>query len=141
VGGLAMSEPIVDREIVVSRVIQGPRRLVFEAYTDVRHLSRWWGPDGFTTTTHAFEFRPGGVWEFTMHGPDGADAIRQYRNAGLVDEFSIALAAVVFGAGVRLLDGVDPGRVRFEIQEAIHSPMVTHLRYAVRAAETQERVA
>jgi uncharacterized protein YndB with AHSA1/START domain len=73
VGGLAMSEPIVDREIVVSRVIQGPRRLVFEAYTDVRHLSRWWGPDGFTTTTHAFEFRPGGVWEFTMRGPDGTE--------------------------------------------------------------------
>jgi dihydrofolate reductase len=71
----------------------------------------------------------------------GADAIRQYLNAGLVDEFSIALAPVVFGAGVRLFDGVDPGRVRFEIQEAIHSPMVTHLRYAVRAAETQERVA
>jgi uncharacterized protein YndB with AHSA1/START domain len=56
-----MSEPKADREIVASRVIEGPRRLVFEAYTDVRHLSRWWGPDGFTTTTHAFEF-PGGVW-------------------------------------------------------------------------------
>ena len=60
-----------DREIVISRVIDAPRELVFEAFTEVRHLSRWWGPDGFTTTTTAFEFRVGGEWEFVMHGPDG----------------------------------------------------------------------
>jgi len=62
-----------DREIVTTRTIEGPRRLVFEAYTDARHLAEWWGPDGFTTTTRSFEFRPGGVWDFTMHGPDGTD--------------------------------------------------------------------
>jgi uncharacterized protein YndB with AHSA1/START domain len=62
-----------DREIVVTRTIEGPRRLVFEAYADVAHLSQWWGPNGFTTTTRSFEFRPGGVWEFIMHGPDGTD--------------------------------------------------------------------
>lgn len=62
-----------DREIVVSRVINGPRRVVFEAYTEVRHLSRWWGPNGFTITTRSFEFRTGGEWEFVMHGPDGTD--------------------------------------------------------------------
>ena len=61
-----------DCEIVVSRIIEGPRRLVFEAFTDARHLGQWWGPNGFTTTTRAFEFRPGGVWDFIMHGPDGA---------------------------------------------------------------------
>jgi uncharacterized protein YndB with AHSA1/START domain len=63
-----------DREIIVSRTIEGPRRLVFEAFTDVTHLAQWWGPNGFTTTTHAFEFRPGGVWDFIMHGPDGSDS-------------------------------------------------------------------
>jgi uncharacterized protein YndB with AHSA1/START domain len=62
-----------DREIVISRLIDGPRELVFEAFTEVRHLSQWWGPDGFTTTTQAFEFRVGGAWEFVMHGPDGTD--------------------------------------------------------------------
>lgn len=62
-----------DREIVISRVISAPRELVFEAFTEVRHLSRWWGPEGFTTTTRAFEFRVGGVWDFAMHGPDGTD--------------------------------------------------------------------
>src|SRR5688500_9205401 len=62
-----------DREIVISRVIDAPPALVFEAFTEVRHLSRWWGPEGFTTTTRSFEFRVGGEWVFVMHGPDGTD--------------------------------------------------------------------
>lgn len=62
-----------DREVAISRVIDAPRELVFEAFTEVRHLSQWWGPDGFTTTTRAFEFRVGGEWDFVMHGPDGTD--------------------------------------------------------------------
>jgi uncharacterized protein YndB with AHSA1/START domain len=62
-----------DRELMVSRLIEGPRDVVFEAFTEAQHLSRWWGPEGFTTTTRTFEFSEGGVWEFTMHGPDGSD--------------------------------------------------------------------
>jgi uncharacterized protein YndB with AHSA1/START domain len=70
----ARAEPATaDREIVISRVIDAPRELVFEAFTEVRHLSRWWGPEGFTTTTRSFEFREGGAWDFVMHGPDGTD--------------------------------------------------------------------
>ena len=62
-----------DREIVISRIIGAPRELVFAAFTEARRLSQWWGPDGFTTTTRAFEFRVGGEWVFVMHGPDGTD--------------------------------------------------------------------
>ena len=62
-----------DREIVLSRVIDARRELVFGAFTEVRHLSRWWGPEGFSTTTRSFEFRVGGEWEFVLHGPDGTD--------------------------------------------------------------------
>src|SRR3954453_379138 len=70
----ARVEPVTaDREIVISRVIDAPRELVFEAFTEVRHLSRWWGPEGFTTTTRSFEFREGGEWCFVLHGPDGTD--------------------------------------------------------------------
>lgn len=67
------SRPGTDREIVISRTIHAFRDLVFEAFTDVRHLSEWWGPTGFTTTTRFFEFREGGHWDFIMHGPDGTD--------------------------------------------------------------------
>jgi len=59
--------------MVVVRTIGGPRSLVFRAFSDAKHLAHWWGPNGFTTTTHQFAFRPGGVWDFIMHGPDGTD--------------------------------------------------------------------
>lgn len=55
------------------RTIDAPRDLVFDAWTDPAHVGQWWGPDGFTTTTHEIDIRPGGVWRFTMHGPDGVD--------------------------------------------------------------------
>src|SRR5919205_3792883 len=71
--GASASSATADREIVISRFIDAPRALVFEAFTEVRHLSRWWGPEGFSTTTGAFEFRVGGEWVFVMHGPDGTD--------------------------------------------------------------------
>jgi dihydrofolate reductase len=60
-----------------------------------------------------------------------ANTILQYLNAGLVDEFSIALAPVFFGGGIRLFDGIDRRTVTVVIVEALHSPLVTHLRYAV----------
>src|SRR3979409_2127431 len=71
--GAPAQSATADREIVISRVISAPRELVFEAFTEVRHLSQWWGPDGFTTTTRAFQFRVGGGVDFGMHGPDGTD--------------------------------------------------------------------
>lgn len=71
--GTPAQSATADREIVISRVISAAPELVFEAFTEVRHLSRWWGPKGFTTTTRAFEFRVGGEWDFVMHGPDGTD--------------------------------------------------------------------
>ncbi len=61
------------REIAVTRILAAPPDVVFEAWTRPQHLECWWGPRGFTTTTHAFEFAPGGGWRFTMHGPDGVD--------------------------------------------------------------------
>jgi uncharacterized protein YndB with AHSA1/START domain len=70
------------RSIIGTRVFDAPRELVFAAFTDPKHLAQWWGPDGFTTTTQAFDFRPGGVWRFVMHGPDGRD----YQNRITYDE-------------------------------------------------------
>lgn len=61
------------RSIIGTRVLAAPRALVFSVWTDPKHLLQWWGPNGFRTTTRAFDFRPGGVWRFVMHGPDGRD--------------------------------------------------------------------
>ena len=62
-----------DWEIVTTRVFDAPREWVFQAWTDPKQLEIWWGPDGFTNTTHQINVRPGGVWRFIMHGPDGVD--------------------------------------------------------------------
>jgi dihydrofolate reductase len=62
----------------------------------------------------------------------GGATIVQYVNAGLIDELSIALSPVLFGAGVRLFDGIDASRVALESIRAESSPSVTHLTYAVR---------
>lgn len=60
-------------DIVISRFLAAPRDLVWRAFTEADGIVQWWGPNGFTTTTHAWDFRVGGVWRYTMHGPDGVD--------------------------------------------------------------------
>jgi uncharacterized protein YndB with AHSA1/START domain len=62
-----------DRDIVTTRVFNAPRELVFQAWTDPDQLVQWWGPKGFTNTFHEFDMRPGGIWRFVMHGPNGVD--------------------------------------------------------------------
>ena len=77
------TDPIEDgRTIVTTRLLDAPRELVFKAWTDPKHLVQWWGPGGFTTTVHSIDVRPGGVWRFVMHGPDGRD----YENRIVYDE-------------------------------------------------------
>jgi uncharacterized protein YndB with AHSA1/START domain len=62
-----------ERELVITRTLSAPRELVFDAWTDPQHIAQWWGPRGFTTTIHEMEVKPGGIWRFIMHGPDGVD--------------------------------------------------------------------
>ena len=71
-----------EREIVISRVINAPRALVWEAFTDPKHLEQWWGPTGFTTNTNEFSFTEGGAWRHVMVGPDGV----QYPNESIFEE-------------------------------------------------------
>lgn len=62
-----------DREIVLTRVFDAPRELVWQAMTDPAHVVHWWGPRGFSTIIEKMDVRPGGVWKHVMHGPDGTD--------------------------------------------------------------------
>jgi uncharacterized protein YndB with AHSA1/START domain len=63
----------IDRQIVLTKVLEAPRERVFEALTTQDQVERWWGPDGFSVTTETMDVRPGGTWRFVMHGPDGTD--------------------------------------------------------------------
>jgi uncharacterized protein YndB with AHSA1/START domain len=66
-------EANTDTEVVTSRVIAATRDHVFAAWTDPSILACWWGPNGFTNSFHTFDLKPEGLWEFTMHAPDGSD--------------------------------------------------------------------
>ena len=61
------------RQIVLSRLVQAPRDLVFKVFTEEEHVGKWWGPTGFSVTIHEMDVRVGGAWRFMMHGPDGVD--------------------------------------------------------------------
>jgi uncharacterized protein YndB with AHSA1/START domain len=62
-----------DREIVITRLLNAPRELVWKVWTDPNHVGKWWGPRGFTNTIHEMEVKPGGKWRFMMHGPGGIE--------------------------------------------------------------------
>lgn len=60
-------------EIQIMRMYDAPLNAVWDAWTDDKQVAQWWGPRGFTLTTHSKDLRPGGTWVYTMHGPDGVD--------------------------------------------------------------------
>ena len=72
-------EDTSDREMRITRVVDGPRELLWRIWTEPDHLKEWWGPNGFTNTIHKFNLAPGGEWSLTMHGPDGTDYPNQIR--------------------------------------------------------------
>lgn len=77
-------EPAANREIVISRVVDAPQELVWQAMTDPKHVVQWWGPRGFSMTIETMEVRVGGIWKHVMHGPDGTD----YPNKSVFTEVS-----------------------------------------------------
>ncbi|MDY6960371.1 MAG: SRPBCC domain-containing protein, partial [Pseudomonadota bacterium] len=62
-------QPDPNTSLTVDRLIAAPRELVFKMLTEAGHLDQWWGPDGFKTETHEMDFKVGGMWRYTMHGP------------------------------------------------------------------------
>jgi uncharacterized protein YndB with AHSA1/START domain len=69
-----------------SRVLAATPAQVFAAMGDAARIARWWGPKGFTSTIHEFEFRPGGQWRLTLHGPDGKDYPNRSRFTRIVPD-------------------------------------------------------
>ncbi len=62
-----------DREIVITRVVDAPRKLVFEAMTSPEHVPQWYGPRGWTLPVCEIDLHPGGAWRYVMRGPDGTE--------------------------------------------------------------------
>jgi len=74
-----------DRELLITRTLNAPVELVWEAFTNPEHVANWWGPNGFTNTIYTMDLRPGGLWELVMHGPDGTD----YKNKSIYKEIVV----------------------------------------------------
>jgi uncharacterized protein YndB with AHSA1/START domain len=70
----AEANPFVGREVVFTRTFDAPRRLVFEAWTDPKHVAMWWGPKGFTNPVCEMDVRPGGAIRIVMRAPDDVPA-------------------------------------------------------------------
>jgi uncharacterized protein YndB with AHSA1/START domain len=68
----ARAEPVAAQEyaLEISRVFDAPPILVFKAFTKPEHMVRWWGPKDFSTTVRKLEFRRGGSYHYTIHGPN-----------------------------------------------------------------------
>src|SRR5438552_14203729 len=69
----SIAESQDEREVVITKLIDAPRELVFRAWVDPRHLSQWWGPEGFTSPSCQVDARVGGEWRIVMRAPDGME--------------------------------------------------------------------
>lgn len=79
------------RELYITRTFKAPITLMWEVWTTPEHIVNWWGPNGFTSTIHKMDFKEGGEWKLTMHGPDGTN----YPNRSIFKEI-IPFKKIVF---------------------------------------------
>lgn len=128
------SSVLTDREIIHTRLLDAPREKVWRAWTDPAHVARWWGPDGFTNTVHGMDVRPGGTWEFIMHGPDGTD----YPNVIRYEEV-VAPEKLVYAHGGNRGDGPVAFHVTVTFQEQDGKTLLT-MRADFHTPEELERV-
>ena len=126
--------------ITIARVYDAPLKSVWEAWTIPEEVAQWWGPRGFTLTTHSRDLRTGGHWHYTMHGPDGTD----YENTTRYLEV-IPMQRMVYDHGghqdrpplfrVTALFAERAGRTQLDMSMAFASPEIaTEMRGFIRKA-------
>jgi uncharacterized protein YndB with AHSA1/START domain len=95
----ALTKPIAEREITITRIFAAPRALVFKMWTDPKHMAQWWGPKDFTNPVCALDVRLGGAIRIVMRAPDdiAAQIGRDHPMSGTFDEI-IAPERIVFTA-------------------------------------------
>ena len=80
-----MSKENKSNEFTLTRIYDATVKQVWDAWSDPAKAAKWWGPRGFTITNHSKELKVGGIWHYTMHGPDGTD----YPNKALYHEVEL----------------------------------------------------
>jgi len=125
-----MADTTTDRSIVVTRLIDAPRQLVFAAFTEREHAENWWIPNGMT---HEYNVKPGGLWRYNMPGQDGAQI-----------PFKIEFIEIdkptrlVYDYGTDAEDAPEPVRTTVTFEEQNGKTRVTlQLQFATTAAREQ----
>lgn len=91
----------------IRKTIAASARDTFHAFENHLILEKWWGPDGFTTISESFDFRPEGVWKFDMHGPDGKAYPNEMMFQEIVVPNRIVMRHSVEPATVQILDKLE----------------------------------
>jgi uncharacterized protein YndB with AHSA1/START domain len=69
----ASTKSFAEHELVLTRIFDAPRAIVFKMWTDPKHLAEWWGPKGFTNPVCEVDLKPGGALRIVMRAPDGGE--------------------------------------------------------------------
>ena len=107
----------MDRTMSATRILNAPRDLVWKVLTDPDHIKHWWGPNGFSLTTHEHEMRIGGQWNFTMHGPEGTNFVNEMVYDEIVKPERIVLSHgpfPKFQMHIELIDRGDKTELRWK---------------------------
>lgn len=113
-----------DCVVITTRILSATLEQAFKAWTDPNHLSKWWGPKGFTNTFHEYELRPGGKWLFTMHSETGIDYPNECEFISMDEPNSIAwnhISNPVFKILVRFTS-IDPNNTQVEFNMIFPTP-------------------
>ena len=134
---MAAREIESDREIIATRVVDAPRELVWETWTNPHHLEKWWGPNGFRTTVQEMDVRVGGKWNLTMHGPDGAN----YPNFSVYTEVVKPERIAYAHHGHREVGGTDAEFQAVATFEALGTRTRVTLRMVFKTAALRDQIA
>ena len=126
-----MTDTTAEREIVVTRLLNAPRELVFAAFTEREHAVNWWVPSG--TTIHEYDSRPGGLWRYTMPDPDGDHYAFKVRFIDIDRP-----ARLVYDYGVDADDAPEPVRTTVTFAEENGRTRVTLQLMFASAADREE---
>jgi uncharacterized protein YndB with AHSA1/START domain len=130
-----MANPNPDNELRFERVLDASRELVFAAWTSPRHLPRWYGPRGFTTTIEHMDVRPGGTTRLVMHGPDGT----RYPNEHSYEEVVVPERIVYVNRGGR--EGGEPSQHRHVVSfEDLGARTKVTMRLVFASAEARDEL-
>jgi uncharacterized protein YndB with AHSA1/START domain len=128
-----MTDKTKDREIVVTRLFDAPRELVFAAFTDREHIEQWWSPKG--ATTHEMDVQPGGIWRYSQPARNGSQMPFKVEFIELDRP-----ARLVYDYGTDASNAPDPVRTTVTFEEEDGKTKVTLQLVFATAAERKQAV-